>query len=124
MKQSNHSSSDEVIQNINNIFHPMKDGSYYINHNCFLVENHSVVLNQTYLLFDFTGDSISDIISFRLENILHVNEFILVVGVDMLSGEEIGRNEYLVDNSGCSFKLLDFDSLKTIMNKTEVKHYC
>jgi hypothetical protein len=39
----------------------------------------------------------------------------------MLTGEELGRNEYLIDNDGCSFRLVDFDYLKNTMNKEEVK---
>jgi hypothetical protein len=45
----------------------------------------------------------------------------MIVGIDMLTGEEEGRNEYLINNDGCAFKLLDFDYLKNIMNKKEVK---
>jgi hypothetical protein len=99
----------------------MGDGSYYINHNCFFVENHIIVTNQIYLLFDYFEDSVSSIIPFRLEDILIVDDFILVVGIDMLSGEELGRNEYLIDNEGYAFKMMDFQSLKNILKRTEVK---
>jgi hypothetical protein len=121
MKHSNHSLSDDSFKGISNIFHPMGDGSYYINHNCFLVENHIIVTNQIYLLFDYLEDSISSIIPFKLQDILIVTDFIMIVGDDMLTGEELGRNEYLIDNKGCTFKLMDFEYLKNTMNKEEVQ---
>ncbi|MCX6259315.1 MAG: hypothetical protein NTY95_00555 [Bacteroidia bacterium] len=40
----------------------------------------------------------------------------MVVGIDLLTGEELGRNEYLIDNEGCAFKMVDFEILKTIIN--------
>jgi virulence-associated protein VapD len=121
MKHSNHSQSDDSLKEISNIFHPNPDGSYYINHNCFLVDNHIVIPNQIYLLFDYFEDSVSSIIPFRLEDILIVDDFIMVVGLDLVNGEELGRNEFLINNAGCAFKLMDFEYLKTIMNKTEAK---
>jgi hypothetical protein len=123
MKQSVQCPSAEFLQSISNIFHPIGDNSFFINHNCFLVKNHIVVPYQIYLLVDYLEDSISNIAPFRLEDILIIDEFIMIVGLDILTGEEEGRNEYLLNNSGCSFKLLDFDYLKNIMNKNEVKSY-
>ena len=120
MKHSNHSQSDNSLKGISNIFHPNPEGSYYINHNCFLVDNHIVIPNQVYLLFDYFEDSISSINLFKLQDILIVNDFIMIVGIDMLSGEELGRNEYLIDNEGCAFKLMDFDYLKNSMNKEKI----
>jgi hypothetical protein len=64
---------------------------------------------------------VSSIIPFRLEDILIVDDFIMVVGLDLVNGEELGRNEFLINNAGCAFKLMDFEYLKTIMNKTEAK---
>jgi hypothetical protein len=80
------------------------------------VENHIVVQNQIYLLYDYFEDSVSSIIPFKLLDILIVTDFILVVGIDLLTGEELGRNEYLIDNEGCAFRLVDFEYLKTIIN--------
>jgi hypothetical protein len=120
MKHSNHSQSDNSLKGISNIFHPNPDGSYYINHNCFLVDNHIVIANQIYLLFDYMEDLISSIIPFKLEDILIVNDFIMIVGLDLLSGEVLGRNEYFKSNPGCAFKLMDFDYLKNSMNKEEL----
>jgi len=123
MKQSVQCPSAEFLQSISNIIHPIGDGSFYINHNCFLAKNHIVVPYQIYLLVDCLKDSISNIAPFKLEDILIVDNFIMIVGIDMLTGEEEGRNEYLINNDGCAFKLVDFDFLKTIMNKKEVKSY-
>jgi hypothetical protein len=39
----------------------------------------------------------------------------------MITGEELGRNEYLIDCEGCAFKMVDFEYLKNILNRTEVK---
>jgi hypothetical protein len=124
MKQSVQCPSVEFLQSISNIFHPEGDNSFFINHNCFLVKNHIVVPYQIYLLVDYLEDSISNIAPFKLEDILIFDNFIMIVGIDMLTGEEEGRNEYLIDNDGCSFKLLDFDYLKNIMNNKEVKSMC
>jgi hypothetical protein len=124
MKQSVQSPSAEFLQSISNIFHPIGDGSFYINHNCFLVKNHIVVPYQIYLLVDYLEDSISNIAPFRLEDILIIDEFIMIVGLDILTGDEEGRNEYLIDNAGCAFRLVDFDYLKNIMNNKEVKSMC
>jgi len=124
MNQSIKHPSQEFLKRISNIFHPLEDGSFFINHNCFLVSNQTVKTNQIYLLFDYSGNSVSRIIPFSLEDVLIVGDFIMVVGIDIVSGEELGRNEYLVDNEGCSFKLVDFDYLKDLINKSEVKHYC
>ena len=41
----------------------------------------------------------------------------MIVGIDMLTGEEEGRNEYLINNDGCAFKLVDFEHLKNLLNK-------
>ena len=124
MKKTIQCPSAEFLQSISNIFHPEGDNSFFINHNCFLVKNHIVVPYQIYLLFDYLEDSISNIAPFRLEDILIFDNFIMIVGIDMLTGEEEGRNEYLIDNDGCSFRLLDFDYLKNIMNNKEVKSMC
>jgi virulence-associated protein VapD len=121
MNQSVQCPSAEFLQSISNIFHPIGDGSFYINHNCFNVKNHIVVPYQIYLLVDYLEDSISNIAPFKLEDILIFDNFIMIVGIDMLTGEEEGRNEYLIDNKGCAFKLVDFDFLKSVMNKKEVK---
>jgi hypothetical protein len=121
MKKTIHCPSAEFLKGISNIFHPVGDGSFYIHHNCFLVKNHIVIPNQIYLLVDYLEDSISNIAPFKLEDILIIDNFIMIVGIDMLTGEEEGRNEYLINNDGCAFKLLDFDYLKNIMNKKEVK---
>jgi len=118
MKQPVQSSSRELLKEINNIFHLNPDGSYSINHNCFNVENQIVIPNQIYLLCDYLEDSISNVIPFRLQDILIVNDFIMIVGIDMLSGEELGRNEYLLNNTGCAFKIMDFENLKNILNRT------
>jgi hypothetical protein len=104
------------LKGITNIFHPLADGSFYINHACFLVGNHIVIPNQIYLLIDYFEDSVSSIIPFHLEDVLIINNFIMVVGIDLLTGEELGRNEYLIDNEGCAFKMVDFEILKTIIN--------
>lgn len=84
------------------------------------MENHIVVPNQIYLLFDYFEDSVSRIIPFKLEDILIVDDFIMVVGLDLVSGEELVRNEYLIDNKGCAFKLMDFEYLKNSMNKEKI----
>ena len=102
MKQSNHSPSEDLLKGIRNIFHPLEDGSYYINHSCFLVENHIVIPNHTYLLFDYFENSISYITPFKLEDILIIDNFILITGIDLVSAEELGRNEYLINNGGCA----------------------
>jgi len=121
MKKTIQCPSAEFLQSINNIFHPEGDNSFFINHNCFLVKNHIVIPYQIYLLVDYLEDSISNIAPFKLEDILIFDNFIMIVGLDLLTGEEEGLNEYLIDNNGCAFKLMDFDSLKTIMNNKEVK---
>ncbi|MCJ7449493.1 MAG: hypothetical protein MUO72_17595 [Bacteroidales bacterium] len=73
------------------------------------------------MLINYFEDSISNITPFRLEDILIIDDFIMIVGLDMLTIEELGRNEYLVNNAGCSFKLMDFDFLKNILNKMDGK---
>ena len=50
MNKSNNTLSDDSLKEINNIFHPMGDGSYFINHNCFLVDNHIVIRFICYLI--------------------------------------------------------------------------
>jgi hypothetical protein len=112
------------LKGITNIFHPLADGSFYINHACFLVGNHIVIPNQIYLLIDYFEDSVSSIIPFHLEDVLIIDYFIMVVGIDLLTGEELGRNEYLIDNEGCAFKMVDFEILKTIINGMWEEHYC
>jgi hypothetical protein len=67
---------------------------------------------------------VSSIIPFKLLDILIVTDFILIVGIDLLTGEEFGRNEYLIDNEGCAFKMADFEYLKTIINGMWEEHYC
>jgi hypothetical protein len=124
MKQSVQCPSAEFLQSISNIFHPEGDNSFFINHDCFLVKNHIVVPYQIYLLVDYFEDSISNIAPFRLEDILIFDNFIMIVGLDLLTGEELGRNEYLIDNAGCAFKLLDFVYLKTIINRIGIEHFC
>jgi hypothetical protein len=124
MKKTIHCPSAEFLKGISNIFHPEGDNSFFINHNCFLVKNHIVVPYQIYLLVDYLEDSISNIAPFRLEDILIFDNFIMIVGLDLLTGEEEGRNEYLIDNDGCAFKLVDFEHLKNIMNNKEVKSMC
>lgn len=121
MKHSNYTPTKEFLHRIHGIFHPLPDGSFYINHNCFHVANHIIVPNQIYLLFDYLEDSVSSILPFHLEDVLIIDNFIMVVGLDLVSGEELGRNEYLINNAGCAFKLMDFQSLKNILNRTEVK---
>jgi hypothetical protein len=121
MKQPVQSPSKEFLKEINIIFHPNPDGSFYINHSCFDVDNHIVIPNQIYLLYDYSGDSVSSIIPFKLQDILIVNEFIMIVGIDMTTGEELGRNEYLTDNKGCAFKLVDFENPKDILNRTGIQ---
>lgn len=121
MLKSNPAPTVDFLHGIHDIFHPLPDGSFFINHSCFNVENHIIIPNQIYLLCDYLEDSVSSIIPFRLEDILIVNDFIMVTGIDMLSGEELGRNEYLVDNKGCAFKLMDFDYLKNRMNTEKIK---
>jgi len=124
MTHSNHSLSDDSLKGIINIFHPLEDGSFYINHSCFHVGNHIVIPNQIYLLIDYFEDSVSSIIPFHLEDVLIIDNFIMVVGIDLLTGEELGRNEYLIDNEGCAFKMVDFEILKTIINGMWKEHYC
>jgi hypothetical protein len=117
VKQSVQCPSAEFLKGISNIFHPEGDNSFFINHNCFLVKNHIVVPYQIYLLVDYLEDSISNIAPFKLEDILIFDNFIMIVGIDMLTGEEEGRNEYLINNDGCAFKLVDFEHLKNLLNK-------
>jgi hypothetical protein len=124
MKQSNPTPSEEFLHGIHDILHPVEDGTFYINHPCFVIDNNIVKINQIYALLDFEGNSISNVIPFRLEDLLIVSDFIMIVGIDMLSGEELGRNEYLIDNKGCAFKLMDFENLKTIINGMWEEHYC
>jgi hypothetical protein len=121
MKQLNPIPTEEFLHGIHNTFHPMEDGTFFINHKCFLVENHIVRINQIYALLDFEGNSISNVIPFRLEDLLIVSDFVMIVGVNMKDGEELARNEYLLNNTGCAFKLVDFNNLKNILNRTEVK---
>jgi hypothetical protein len=45
----------------------------------------------------------------------------MIVVLDLLTVEELGRNEYLLNNDGFAFRLVDFDCLKDIMNKIEGK---
>jgi len=120
MVKSNLTPTEEFLHGIHDIYHPVEDGIFYINHPCFLVDNHFVKINQIYALLDYEADSISNVIPFRLEDILIVNDFIMVVGLDLTTGEELGRNEYLINNSGCAFKLMDFDYLKSSMNKEKI----
>jgi hypothetical protein len=91
MKHSNHSLSDDSLKGISNTFHSMGDGSYYINHNCFLAENHIVVQNQIYLLFDYTGDLISTIIPYKVEDVLIVTDFIMIVELTCLLAKNWGE---------------------------------
>lgn len=121
MLKSNPAPTVDFLHGIHDIIHPLPDGSFFINHSCFNVENHIIIPNQIYLLCDYYEDSIYSIIPFRLEDILIVNDFIMVTGIDMVSGEELGRNEYLMDNTGCAFKLMDFDYLKNTMNTVNIK---
>jgi hypothetical protein len=121
MIRLNPNPTEEFLHGIHDIFHPEGDNAFYINHPCFLVNNHIVKINQIYALLDYEEDSVSSIIPFHLEDILIIDNFIMVVGLDMITGEELGRNEYLIDNEGCAFKMVDFDYLKTIMNRTETK---
>ncbi|OFY63576.1 MAG: hypothetical protein A2Y71_01825 [Bacteroidetes bacterium RBG_13_42_15] len=121
MLNSNPAPTVEFLHGIHETFYANPDGSFYINHNCFLVENHIVKINQIYALLDYEENSISNVIPFRLEDLLIVSDFIIVVGVNMIDGEELGRNEYLIHNDGCAFKIMDFNNLKNIMNKMDGK---
>ena len=109
----------EFLNGIHETFHPEGDNAFYINHPCFVVDNHIVKINQIYTLLDFEGDSITNIIPFRLEDLLIVSDYIMIVGLDLVTGEELGRNEYLLNNTGCAFKLVDFNGLKNILNRTK-----
>jgi hypothetical protein len=121
MLKSNPTPSVDFLHGIHETFHPVEDGTFHINHPCFVVENHIVRIYEIYALLDFEENSISNVIPFRLEDILIIDDFIMVVGLDMTTGEELGRNEYLIDNEGCAFKMMDFENLKNILNRTEIK---
>ncbi|MBN1968804.1 MAG: hypothetical protein JW870_05520 [Candidatus Delongbacteria bacterium] len=111
----------EFLNGIHETFHPEGDNTFYINHPCFVVENHIVRINEIYVLLDYEGNSISNVIPFRIEDLLIVSDFIMVVGLDLSTGEELGRNEYLINNEGCAFKLVDYENLKNILNKMDGK---
>ena len=121
MVKSNLTPTEEFLHGIHDIYHPVEDGIFYINHPCFLVDNHFVKINKIFILLDFEEESISDVIPFRLEDILIIDDFIMVVGLDLATGEELGRNEYLLNNTGCAFKLVEFNNLKNLLNRTEIK---
>lgn len=109
----------EFLHGIHETFHPEGDNTFYINHPCFVVENHIVRINQIYALLDYEGDTISNVIPFRLEDLLIVSGFIMIIGLDLATGEELGRNEYLINNEGCTFRLVDYENLKNNLNKMD-----
>lgn len=74
MNISDHSQYNKFFHEINDVFHPNESGSFYINHNCFLVNNQTVKTKQIYLLFDYIGDSVSSIIPFSLEDLINKTE--------------------------------------------------
>jgi hypothetical protein len=118
MEQSVQCPSAEFLQSINNIFHPVEDGTFYINHGCFLVINQTLTPYKMYILIDYESGLISNITTFQLEDVVIFDNFIMITGLDILTGEEIGRMAYLKKN-GCAFKLMDFHKMKDILNEME-----
>jgi hypothetical protein len=119
MKQKNrYILSDEFLASIKNIFHPNPDGSFFINHSCFLLINQTLTPYKMYILIDYETGSMSNITTFQLEDVVIFDNFLMITGLDILTGEEIGRMAYLKKN-GCAFKLVDFHKMKDILNEME-----
>jgi hypothetical protein len=117
MKHSNPTPPEEFLHGIHDIFHPVKDGSFYINHGCFLV-NQNLTPNRMYILIDYEAGSITNITTFQLEDVVIFDNFLMITGVDLLTNEEVGRMAY-INKTGCAFKLVDFDKMKEILNVME-----
>ncbi len=119
MNKSYSTPTAEFLHGIYETFHPEGDNAFYINHPCFAVENHIVKIAQIYALLDYEGNAVSNVIPFRLQDLLIVSDFIMIIGLDLSIGEELGRNEYLLNNTGCAFKIMDYENLKNILNKMD-----
>ena len=118
MKQLNHSTSDQFSLGISNIFRPLPEGSFFINHCCFLVVNQMITPSKMYILIDYESGSISNITTFRLEDVLIFENYIMITGLDIMTGEEIGRMAY-IKKDGCAFKLVDFHKMMDILNEMD-----
>ena len=74
--------------------------------------------SKMYILIDYESGSISNITTFRLEDVLIFENYIMITGLDIMTGEEIGRMAY-IKKDGCAFKLVDFHKMMDILNEMD-----
>jgi hypothetical protein len=125
MKTQNKYPFDSAIVGLNNAYHTIGDGSFYINSDCILVRDKILSIGKEYIIFDYsagTGIKMSDVFladCFYNEGVIH-----LIVEDVRAHGQFTVKHCLDCAENDCPWILVDLNYFHDLQDAKAVRDFC